>query len=135
MQFLARWLILIGAIAGLAACASFKAPQNNPEAQLPYRHSPVDLNVAWNIAQSGNDMVIDGIINNIRNLELQDIELTFKILDSGGRLLSGGFIPVPIPLKMNVSIPFSFRLMNDSFAQGDVLDLIIRYHANDDDRQ
>jgi hypothetical protein len=134
MPFIASRLILIVLIAGLAACASFKAPQNYPVVQLPYLHSSFNLDVAWNTMQTGNDTVIEGLIKNVRHPELQDIDLSVMVFDPSGRLLSKGFLPVPNNLKINESVPFSIKLKGDTIAQANILEFIIHYRASDDGR-
>jgi hypothetical protein len=134
MSLLVGRLILIGVITSLAACASIKSFEDNPESQLTYRHSSFDLKFAWNTLQTGNDTVIEGLIINVRNIQVRDIDLNVTVLDTNGRVLSEGAVPpsqVNLRMNMNDSVPFSVKLKDAIIAKGNVLKFIIIYHTND----
>lgn len=132
MLFLAKSLILLLIIAGMPACASLKSSQNDPMAQFPYRHNAYDLIVAWNSLQTEHGTIIDGLIKNVRYPEVRDIDLTVKVFDPKGSLLSkGSFLLVPAPLSMYESAPFIVKLPDAPLAKGNVIEFIMRYHGND----
>lgn len=135
MSFLVGRLILIGVITSLPACAiikdfkeNLKANEVKSEAQLPYRHSSAEFKVAWNIVQTGNDTVIHGLITNVMNVKVRDIDLNVVVLDTDGKHLSKGEVLSPQNnLNMNDSFAFSVKLKDAIIANGNVLRFIINY--------
>ena len=131
MSFYVKILILIGAIASLTACTNFKAFMDKPDAKLLYRHSSPDFIVAWNTLQAGNEAVIDGLITNVKNIQVLDIDLTVVVLNSDGRHLSEGTVLFDkMNLKMNNSVSFSVKLKDAIIAKDSILEFIINYRIN-----
>ena len=131
MSVFAVRLIVIGAITSLTACVSVKTYQDNPEAQFTYRHSSSNFIVAWNTLQTGKDTAFEGLIKNVQNIEIRDIELNVMALDTDGKLLSeGAVLKTRVNLKKNDSVPFSVKLKDAVMEKGNVLQFILRYHIH-----
>jgi hypothetical protein len=124
-------LILFGVIANLAACAGFKALEDKPDAKLMYRHSSSDFTVAWNTVQTGKITMLDGLITNVQNIRIQDIDLMVVVLDTAGSRLSEGTVLLDkLGLRMNDSVSFSVKLVDAIITKGNILEFIISYRIN-----
>ena len=130
MSFFVSRLILIGVITSLVACASFKSYEEKV-VQLPYHHSSFDFDVAWNSSQAGNDTVIDGLIKNVRSVQVRDIILRIQVLGPDETFLSDGEVFLEnVNLTMNDSRKFSVRVKDATISKGNVLEFKIDYRIN-----
>ena len=128
MCFHVARLILIGVITSLTACASFKYIMDTPDSQLTFRHTTLEFKVAWNTIQTGNDMVIEGLITNVRNIQVKSVEMNVMVLDANERHLSEGTVLLD---HINGTVPFSVKIKDGVIAKGSVLKFIVSYHIND----
>jgi hypothetical protein len=138
MSFLVGRLILIGIMASLPACVIVNDFKENlkayggdkSEAQFPYRHSSPDINVAWDIVQKGNDTVVDGLITNIRNIQIGDLYMNVEVFDSDGKRMSMGDALSPQRhLNMKDSFAFSVILKDAKISEGNFLRFLINYRS------
>jgi hypothetical protein len=131
-------LIVLGLVTMLPACAiindfkeSRKAYETVTDAHLPYRHLANDFKVAWNVEQKGKDIVIEGVLKNLQNLQVREITVDVQLLDTDGRGLSYGGMLLPVnTLFKDDATTFSITLKDTVIEQGNDLNFVINYRIN-----
>lgn len=121
----ALFVVMVMALPVLAA-------ETGSAAVYPYRYSSFDIKVEWNTVQSGNTLVVNGLIKNVRYTQIEDIDVTISLLDKEKKeVSSGGALPIPIVLKSYDSEPFSAPLKGAGIQPGSALQFVIRYRVNE----
>ncbi|WP_243372857.1 hypothetical protein [Geotalea sp. SG265] len=115
----------------MAACSATGARTQQPLAGYPYRHQAFDLNVAWKTVSSGQGTSVEGVVQNVRYVQVRDMEVTVLLLDGKKVLARGRSFTSPNRIDRDDMAGFDLYL-NASPRPGDLLQFIIQYQALDD---
>jgi hypothetical protein len=119
-------------ILSLVSCGSLQSAHQSPAADFPFRHGAFDLKVAWRTSPIDKNLFIDGLVKNVRYLQIEDVELTVSVINGGNKVVaSNRTFLVPSPINMDHSAPFGLKLSNVTLSRGDILRFLIKYRAND----
>ena len=135
MRFAGRMFMMSVLFLGLVACGSLQSVRQNPVEGYPFRHNAFDLKVAWQTSRVDKNLLIGGLLKNVRFVQMEDVELGVSVLDKAGKTLgSDKVLLLPSPILKDEYTPFSLKFENLLLSQGDILRFQIRYRANDGDR-
>ena len=78
---------------------------------LPQHYDQFDLRLAWGTKTTGTEILIEGLVKNVRYLRVDDLEIWVAVLDAQGRTVarSVGYI-IPPALALDEIAPFSLKL-------------------------
>ena len=134
MSFRKRAGAIIVLMVGMLMALPVFATETDPVAAFPHRYAAFDIKVAWNAVQSGDTLIVSGLIKNVRYAQIEDIDVTVWLLDKGGKVSAvGGALPIPIALKSYDYEPFTARLKSAEHRPGSTLQFTIRYRVNEGD--
>jgi hypothetical protein len=129
-----RMILMSVMMPGLVACGSLQSAQQSPVAEYPFRHSAFDQKVAWKTSLIDRNLVINGLLKNVRYLQIDDVELTVSVIDKDNKTLARNrTLFLPVPIKMDDYVPFGLTVENVTLTRGDVLSFLIKYRAYDGD--
>ncbi len=139
MASLVGRFILIAIITCLPACAIItnykdylKANEGKSETKFSYHHISSDFKVDWNTLQKGSDTVIDGLITNIREMRVNDINPHVVVLGTDGNKLSEGeALSDHFTSYRNDSFAFNVILKDAFIAKGYIILFYIDYRLQD----
>lgn len=131
MRIVTCAVLLVGMVMALPVLAV----ETDPVAAFPYRYASFDVKVAWNTDLSGDKLIVNGLIKNIRYAQIEDIDVTVSLLDNDGKVIAvGGALPIPIALKSYDYESFSAPLKGGGLRPGSKLQFVIRYRVNEGDQ-
>ncbi len=95
---------------------------------LPQQYSQFDTKLAWEIKSTASSTVIEGVIQNIRYYEMDDLEIWVSALDSTGKEMhrTANFV---YTLKENEVAPFTLKI--PPVAPGTRLRFMYKYVGHD----
>lgn len=80
-------LIVILLLLMIGGCAAYRSDNLDRMQSLPQHYKQFDLKLAWDVKQVDDSTVIDGIVKNIRYVEVDDLEIWVLSLDAGGKVV------------------------------------------------
>jgi hypothetical protein len=114
------------------ACATPPVSQR-PLDEYPYRHEAFDLKVAWKTAPTPLGTRVEGMLQNVRYLQIRDVEVTVLLLDPTKReLAKSRSFTAPNYIYQDERASFDLSLPNVAPRKGDLLQFIINYYAVED---
>jgi hypothetical protein len=121
-------------LALLATVSTAGAAGGNPAAGLANRHNGYELKLAWQELQANGDVVVKGLIKNIRQNKVADLDVAVFLLDGQNRIVAADrTYPLPAPIVDHEYVPFNMTFRNmaaDSTVQ--YVAFFIRYRNVDD---
>src|ERR1700694_5319392 len=111
MAYRGRMILMSVLMLGLVACGSLQSAQQSPVAEYPFRHSAYDLKVAWKTSVIDRNLVINGLLKNVRYRRIADVELTVSVIDKDNKTLaSNRTLLLPVPVDMDNYVPFGLTV-------------------------
>lgn len=128
MKQIYKILMLLSMLALSGCSVNHDAVRQSPAAGFSYRHTDFDYKVAWNTTQAENEVVIDGILKNVRYTNIEQLDLTIFLRGPDGKLRARvTTIPFPQQSKIDEVASFSAQMHNITIKQGDTLQFLIHY--------
>jgi len=128
MRKMIKTLALISLLLLSACSAQYAAIQQNPADGFPNRHRDFDYKVAWKTTVANNEVVIDGILKNVRYPYIESLDLTVFLLGTDGKVRARATtIPSPQQSRVDEVIPFNAELRNVTLNPGDTFKFVIHY--------
>jgi len=81
-MFIAVLLVLM-----MSGCATYRSDNLERMQTLPQHYAQFDLNLAWDVKPVDGSTVIDGLVENIRYYEMDELEIWVLSLDSEGKVV------------------------------------------------
>jgi hypothetical protein len=82
LRFSLVCVIILTIVNGCATSGNFNQERMK---SLPQKYSQFDAKLAWEIKSVGDSTVIDGVIQNIRYYEMDELEIWISALDAKGK--------------------------------------------------
>ena len=125
-------MIIIAVMIVFSGCATLVDVSQERFNALPQHYSQFDMKMAWNTKTTDAGTVINGMVKNVRYLDMVDVEVWVSLLDGSGKTLgrASTFI-LPISLKKYDTAAFSLTLPVKA-VEGTKLQFTYRYRAPDD---
>jgi hypothetical protein len=126
-------LFLVLTVTFLGGCATYRDVYREQLETLPQHYSQFDARLAWDTRVVGADIHIDGVVENVRYFEMENVEIWVVLRDPKGNTVSrsSSFI-IPIRLKEYETAPFSLTLPALT-VPGSKLVFTYRYEAIEDE--
>ena len=132
MRRMIQTLALVSLLILSACSALYAATQQYPAAGYPYRHSDFDYKIAWKTTQANNEVIIKGVLKNVRYSHIELVELTIFLQGPDGKIRARATaIPFPQQSQMNEVVSFSAKVHNVALNPGDTLQFSIHYSGSD----
>lgn len=130
-------MLAVGRIIGMLLLALLASAgmvrAENPAAGLANRHNGYDLKVAWQDTQANGDMVVKGIIKNVRYVPVADFDVAVFLMDGQNRIVARGrAYPLPVPIVDHEFVPFSVTFRNTAPDSVRMVAFSIRYRNVDE---
>jgi starvation-inducible outer membrane lipoprotein len=94
-----------------AACSTYHKEIDGNPPFAPHHFRYYDLEVAWQSEQTGQGIRLTGTVTNHRSYYLRDLELTARLVDSHGKVLSREtFSDFPVYLSTGKTEPFRLEI-------------------------
>jgi hypothetical protein len=123
--------ILLLALLTMASTAG--ASGGNPAAGLTNRHDGYDLKLAWQESQANSDMVVKGLIRNLRHNQVADLDVAVFLIDGQDRIVAADrTYPLPVAIVDHAYVPFDVTFRNMAQDQVRYVAFFIRYRNVDD---
>ena len=108
----------------LSGCATYRNDNLERMQALPLHYSQFDVKLAWEVKSFGSSTDIDGVVQNIRYYEMDDLEIWVSSLDAKGEEMhrAADFV---YSLKENEVAPFTLKI--PPVASGTKLRFMYRY--------
>lgn len=69
----------------LNGCVTYRNDSLERMQTLPQHHSQFDAKLAWQVKSDGSSTVIEGVVQNIRYYEMDELEIWVFVLDAKGK--------------------------------------------------
>jgi hypothetical protein len=114
------------------ACAAGGVDVQRSQNDYPFSHGAFDLRVGWKTAPAGEETLVEGKVQNVRYVQVRDMEVTVLLL-SGQRqeIAKGRSFTSPNRIDESETAEFKLRLTGLP-RPGDLLHFLIQYHAIED---
>ncbi|ACM22134.1 lipoprotein, putative [Geotalea daltonii FRC-32] len=117
----------------VTACAATSGTMLQSVAGYPFHHDAFDLKVAWGVTPAEDGVVIAGVVQNVRYLQVRNVDMTVLLLDREKKVQSRGrSFPSPDWIDQDERGVFDLHLTGVTPGKGDLLQFIINYYAMDD---
>lgn len=99
----------IAMLALLSGCATYRNDSLERMRTLPQHYAQFDAKLAWEIRSTGGSTLIDGVVQNIRFFEMDELEIWVASLDANGKVMNrtADFV---YKLKENEAAPFTLKI-------------------------
>jgi len=120
-------MVCIAVLLFLSGCATYHNDSVERMKLLPQQYSEFDAKLAWQVTHVGGSTRIDGVVQNIRYYEMDELEIRVISLDAKGKELhqAADFIH---RLKENEAAPFALKI--PMAASGTKLRFMYHYIGN-----
>lgn len=116
----------------MSACATAPAPMEQPLAAFPFRHDAFDVEVAWKTAPATQGTQLEGVLQNVRYVQILDVGVDVLLLTPDKKeLAKGRSFTSPNRLNLDQQGTFHLILPHSTPAKGDLLQFIVTYTAVD----
>ncbi|MEI6306835.1 MAG: hypothetical protein WCP33_08435 [Deltaproteobacteria bacterium] len=103
--------ILLALVVGGCAAKSHDTLRREQFEQLPHKYSQYDLKLAWDSKITGNAVIVEGVVWNVRWAHAQGMEIWVSLLDPNGRVLAEEVDLIrPDPLNIGEKSNFAVKL-------------------------
>lgn len=94
----------------LGGCVANRDVNRKQMSDLKQSYSQFDLKIAWDVTISSSETRIDGLVENIRTTQMEEMELWVNLRDNNDKSVFRKAYYFPSVLKKNEVVPFSFML-------------------------
>jgi hypothetical protein len=109
---LGKAVVVVIATAVLVGFSSVSEQLKVRMERMPQHYSQFDMKIGWNVTNGSiSSTTIDGIVKNVRYVEMENIEVWASLLDSNGKLLARSVdYVIPTRLGEGELAPFTIKL-------------------------
>jgi hypothetical protein len=117
----------------IASFSPVMAAGESPAAGLANRHTGRDLKVAWQETEANGNLVVRGIIGNVRYVPVADFDVAVFLMDGQNRIVARNrAYPLPTPIVDHDYVPFSVTFRDTPPDRVKVVAFSIRYRNIDE---
>lgn len=117
-------MVSVAILVFLNGCAAYRNDSLERMQALPQHYVQFDAKFAWQVKSAGSSSVIEGVIQNIRYYEMNDLEIWVFLLDARGKEV---FRTVDFVYSLKENEAAQFMLKIPHVASGAKLRFLYRY--------
>jgi len=112
----------------LNGCVTYRNDSLERMRELPQHYVQFDAKFAWQVTSAGSSSVIEGVVQNIRYYEMDDLEIWVFVLDAQGKEVFRT-VDFVYSLKENEAAQFTLKIPH--VASGTKLHFLYRYMGHE----